>query len=210
MRKLLIVGASGFGRELLEWVADINEAEPTWDVVGFLDDKGAGPLECACDREIVGTIEEWEPAEDEFFALALANPGLKKRIVAHLLSKGARFASIIHPSARIAKTASYGAGLVMYPGSSLGPNDVVGDYVTVLRTHLGHDVSVGDYSTIGSNCDINGHVSIGSGSYIGGNAVCLASIQVGDNAYVGAGSVCIDKVKSSTKVFGNPAVRVDR
>ena len=38
MKKLVIVGAGGHGRELLEWVYDINKIEPTWDFLGFIDD----------------------------------------------------------------------------------------------------------------------------------------------------------------------------
>ena len=38
MKKILIVGAGGFGRELLQWIKDINAEKPTWEIGGFLDD----------------------------------------------------------------------------------------------------------------------------------------------------------------------------
>ena len=35
--RIVIVGAGGFGREVLTLIRDINEATPgTWDCVGFL------------------------------------------------------------------------------------------------------------------------------------------------------------------------------
>ncbi|MEC1781329.1 PglD-related sugar-binding protein [Schinkia azotoformans] len=38
MKDLIIVGAGGHGREVLEWILDINEVKPTWNVLGFIDD----------------------------------------------------------------------------------------------------------------------------------------------------------------------------
>lgn len=38
MKHLLIIGAGGYRRELLQWVKDINVRQPTFMVRGFLDD----------------------------------------------------------------------------------------------------------------------------------------------------------------------------
>ncbi len=38
MKDIIIVGASGFGREILRLIEKINEVSPTWKVLGFLDD----------------------------------------------------------------------------------------------------------------------------------------------------------------------------
>ena len=38
MKDLIIIGASGFGREVLQIVKDINKAVMTWNIRGFLDD----------------------------------------------------------------------------------------------------------------------------------------------------------------------------
>ena len=38
MTPLVIIGAGGFGREVLELVLDINAAAPTFEFLGFLDD----------------------------------------------------------------------------------------------------------------------------------------------------------------------------
>ena len=35
---LIIIGASGFGREVAWLVERINKDKPTWDLLGFLDD----------------------------------------------------------------------------------------------------------------------------------------------------------------------------
>ena len=38
MKKLYIIGAGGFGREVAWLVERINEKAPTWDLQGFIDD----------------------------------------------------------------------------------------------------------------------------------------------------------------------------
>ena len=38
MNNLIIVGAGGFGRELLQWAKDINKVEKKWIIKGFIDD----------------------------------------------------------------------------------------------------------------------------------------------------------------------------
>ena len=39
MKDLIIFGASGFGREVAWAVERINKKEPTWNLLGFMDDK---------------------------------------------------------------------------------------------------------------------------------------------------------------------------
>ena len=38
MKDLIIIGASGFGREVDWLVGRINKAEPPWNLLGFIDD----------------------------------------------------------------------------------------------------------------------------------------------------------------------------
>ena len=70
----------------------------------------------------------------------------------------------------------------------------------------GHAV-IGDYSTTLGFANIP-NAKIGKRVYIGSHAVVLGS-SVGDDAEVCVGSIVIRKVKAGTKVFGNPAKRVD-
>ena len=78
MKKLFIIGAGGFGRELLQWVKDINKVTPTWDIQGFVDDDLSALDDVECDYPIVGRLSDCQPTEDEFYALAVANPSTKE------------------------------------------------------------------------------------------------------------------------------------
>ena len=112
MKKILIVGAGGFGRELLQWIKDINAEKPTWEIGGFLDDNLQALDGVEIDYPVVGTISDWQPKDDEVFALAMGKPQLKRMVVEKLKSRGAHFAAVIHPTALVSPFAHYGEGQI--------------------------------------------------------------------------------------------------
>ena len=209
MKKLIIVGAGGFGRELLQWCKDIQKNKKEWEILGFIDDNSNALDQYECDYKIIGTISEWIPTDDQVFALAIAEPKLKERIVETMENKGARFVSIIHPDARIGDFNKIGKGAVLYPNARVTVNVTIGDYVTVLdNTSIGHDANIGDYTTISASCGINGHVQIGKLSYFGCNASTIPGIKIGEECHIGVGSIVVNNLKAGMHVFGNPAKRI--
>ena len=74
MKQLIIVGAGGFGRELLQWCKDVQSVKKEWDIAGFIDDNTKALDGYKCDHKIIGTISEWIPEEDKVFAIAIADP----------------------------------------------------------------------------------------------------------------------------------------
>ena len=205
MNKIYIVGAGGFGRELLWWIKDINRKKSTWEIVGFLDDDPHALDGYECDYDIVGSIKDWTPKTDEVFALALGSPALKRKIVGIMKAKGANFATVIHPTAMLSEFAHYGEGFVMFPYSKLSANSTVGDFVTLLATPIGHDTIIGDYSVISGGCNILRNVVIGSDVFVAAGVCIAQDVHIGDAAYLGLGSVVLKDVQPGDTVFGNPA-----
>ena len=209
MKKIIIVGAGGFGRELLQWIKDINSRQQRWEILGFIDDNLQALNDIECDFPIIGSIQNWTPKQDELFACAIANPKIKEKIVNLLSDKGAIFQSIIHPSAIIGELNRIGQGFVAYPGACVTANVCIGDFVTLLNSSIGHDAVIGDFSTISSFCDITGGVKIGKGAFLGSHATIIPQKKIGDHAYIGAGSVVISNIKENMKVMGNPAKKIE-
>lgn len=205
MKKLYILGAGGFGRELLWWVKDINAVKSTWDIVGFLDDNLNALDGVECDYKVVGTIKDWQPKEDEEFALAFGSPALKRKIVDIMKAKGAKFATVIHPSAQVSEFAHYGEGFIMFPDSKLSCNSTVGDFVTLLATKIGHDTYIGDFSVISGGCNVVRNVCIGKDVFLAAGVCIAQDIKIGDGAYLGLGSVVLKDIPEGVTVFGNPA-----
>jgi UDP-3-O-[3-hydroxymyristoyl] glucosamine N-acyltransferase len=111
----------------------------------------------------------------------------------------------MHPTAIVGDYVKLGEGVVLYPNTIITTNVRIGDFVTVLSSNIGHDVSIGDYSTISSFCDITGGVIVGKKVFLGSHSTIVPKKHIGDNAYIGAGSVVISNIKKNIKVFGNPA-----
>ena len=205
MNKIVIVGAGGFGRELLQWIKDINKTKQTWEIEGFIDDNIHALDNVEIDYQVIGTIKDWNPKEGEEFALALASPALKRKIVTELKAKGAKFATIIHPTAMLTSFNHYGEGFIMFPYSKLSVNSEVGNFVTLLATPIGHNTYIGDYSVISGGCNIVRNVHVGTDVFVAAGVCIAQDVKIGDGAYLGLGSVVLKDVIPGAVMFGNPA-----
>lgn len=205
MKKIIIIGAGGYGRELLQWIKDINQVSPTWEIAGFIDDNPQALDGIECDYSIIGRIVDWQPEEDEEFVLALGNPETKEKVVAMMKTRGAVFTNVIHPTATLTQFSKHGEGLVMFPYAKLSVNSRVGDFVTILSSGIGHDVEVGDYSTISGMCSILPNVKIGKRVFLAANVAITYDVKIGDDAYLGLGSIIVKDIAEGQKTFCNPA-----
>jgi sugar O-acyltransferase (sialic acid O-acetyltransferase NeuD family) len=205
MKELIIVGAGGFGRELLQWINDINYKNPQWIIKGFINDIPDTLNNLECSHKIIGSIIDWKPSLNEVFACAIGNPSGKQKVVKLMKAKGAQFINIIHPTAIIGEHNQIGEGLVMYPFSRITANCIIGDFVTILSSGIGHDVQIGDFSTISSNCTVTGHVKLGKCVFVGSNATIIPNLHIEDDVFIGAGSAVFSNLKTGVRVMGNPA-----
>lgn len=205
MKDIIIVGAGGFGREMLEIIKEINRIEPTWNIKGFINDI-PGTLDkypCGKEYKILGSIKDWQPANDEYFAMAVTDPKGKQKIAETLKAKGARFATIISPRAFIADYVTMGEGCVI-TSFSVEENAKLGNFVTVAGSMLGGTCEVGDYTTTTGFANLT-TAKIGSRVFVGSHSVILNELKVGDDAVICAGSIVFNNVKPGTKVWGSPA-----
>lgn len=210
MKDLLIVGAGNAAREILQIAKDINHVTPLWNIKGFIADAGLNIRNLTNGEfDIIGTIESWIPRENEIYVCAIADPKGRQAVVNKLEMRGAKFISMIHPTVRINDYCRIGEGVILYPYSSIGANAKIGNYVFLQKTDIAHDAVVGDFSTISSLCGVLGGVQLGERVFLGNHATIVPNVSIGDDSYVGAGSVVIRNVKAGTKVFGNPARKID-
>lgn len=206
MKRLVIVGAGGFGREVLQWVQDVQKQDKRWESISFINDKLNSLDDYNLEYEITGTIADYVPVKGEEIICAIGDPEGRLKVCSYLLERGAIFTNIIHPTAVIGKQNVLGKGIIICPGSIITTNVRVEDFVIInCLTTIGHDVVIEKGCTISSHCDITGNSYLEKGVFLGSGARVLPNSRVEKNAKVGAGSVVLRRVKESTTVFGNPA-----
>ena len=192
MKKLIIVGAGGFGREVYAWASDHPDSGKAWELAGFIDDDVDVLDRYKYPVGVIGSIEAHHPAADEVFVCAIGAPLIKKKVCQALMERSAEFISLVHPSAILGENIQLGNG--------------VGGFVAInCHSSAGHDVVIGAWATISGHCDLTGNTRYGVGAFLATGVRIVPGKSVGDFSYVGAGSVVIRSVKNGQTVFGNPA-----
>jgi sugar O-acyltransferase (sialic acid O-acetyltransferase NeuD family) len=145
-------------------------------------------------------------------ARVLAAPGspesfLARRKIIDSLGLGMdRFATVVHPSARVSRLATIGHNVLIMAGAVITSNARIGNHVCVLpNSVIHHDAIVGDWSLIGSNVTLAGGVVIGENCYVASGTNVTNGARIGDRTLLGLGANVITSFPSEVCVAGNPA-----
>lgn len=206
MKNLVIIGAGGCGREVLQWAKDINEVENRWKLKGFLDDNLNVLDGKRCDLAILSAVDDYVVEQDDEFACCIGNSKIRKMVVEKLKAKGAFFATLIHPTAVVADSCTLGQGVIIYPYALISDNAVIGDGCIVnMHSSVAHDSVLGEYCTISAHCDVTGMCKFGNRVFMGSASHVVPSSKIGNDVYICAGSTVMARVRDGMKVLGNPA-----
>ena len=213
MRDLVILGASGNAREIIDLVRAINAGGSHWRVAAILDDDRHRWGQVLDGVRVAGPLEAADAFGDAAFVLAVGSPTtyrLRPSLIGCLPADTA-FATLVHPSAAVASNAAVGPGSVLFANTTVGVDAVVGAHVLVLaNTVVSHDVVVGDCAGIASGVTITGGGRLGATCYIGAASSIAPGVSIGEEALVGMGSVVLRDVPPGVTVVGNPARILDQ
>ncbi len=206
MKTLVIVGAGGCGREVLQWAKDINEHESRWLIKGFLDDD-LGALEGKkCSVLVLSTVDGYEISPDDEFVCCIGNSKIRKAVVEKLKARGANFVTLIHPNAVVADSCALGEGVIVYPFALISDNAVIGDGCIInMYSSVAHDSVLGEYCTISAHCDVTGMCTLGDRVFMGSTSKVVPGLTIGNDVYICAGSTVMTRTRSGLKLLGNPA-----
>lgn len=73
------------------------------------------------------------------------------------------------------------------------------------RSHIAHDVCLGDNVLVCTGAIVGGYCQIGKGSYLGLGSIIHQQGVVGAHSIVGAGAVVVADIPPYSKAYGNPA-----
>lgn len=210
--KLAIYGTGGSGREVQEIANEINENERRWDEIVFIDDFTE-------ERSLYGSrILSFERAKEEFdrdgvqFLVAVGEPASREFLYSRVTEAEYELATIIHPAAFVAASASIGKGVFVKMQSIVSSGAVLEDNVFIQADVIvGHDVRVGRHSQISAFSHIAGHAELGQRTYLGVRSSVREECVMGDDVVVAMGGVVMEKkVPGNVFAIGNPAKYVRR
>lgn len=209
--RVVIVGASGFGRESLDVLEAMVDAGAPVEIIGVVDD---GPSEAnlarLADRGVnyLGTLDAWLADADPevHYVLGIGGPTIRRRLVERLDAAGRRPFTAVHPTATFGARTVLHEGVVVCAGAVVSTNVRLGRHVHVNpNVTIGHDAVLHDFVSVNPGATISGEVEIGAETMVGAAATILQNLTVGDRAIVGAGAVVTKAVPSSVIVTGVPA-----
>jgi len=206
--RLVIVGGGGFGREVHAWVS----SSPRWcaahriqEIVSI--DDSVPNVEMPV--PIISTISGFQPMESDIGICAIGSPVTRRGIVEQLESRGLVFPAFTHDTATIGVNIALADGVIVCPMAILSCDIVVERHSHInCGCTVGHDVTIGEFTTLSSSCNLTGAVSVGSDSFLGTAVTVIPGVSLGAESYVGAGSVVVRNVAEGARVFGNPALRI--
>jgi len=208
MKEIVIIGAGGFGREVLDVVDACNLVEKTYDPVGFIVDPQFGqPGTLVNDKPILGGFDWLAKHTQDLDVVCGVGPSHQRyQLIERAKALGCRFTNLIHPSAILTRWVSLGEGVVITAGCILTNHIQIGDHVHInLDCTLGHNVNLNDFVTLAPGVHVSGNVTMETGVYIGTGANIIEKLHIGEWSTVGAGSVVTKDIPANSTAVGIPA-----
>ena len=207
LKKLVIIGASGFGREVLWTISDHNNVEYRYNVLGYIDDDPTLINQKIHDLPVLGNVEWLTKNLDTNVkcVLAIGNCKIRKHIAQIIQKSGFSFETIIHPSVKYSKSVKIGSGTIIQAGCVITVDVTIGENVHMnLNTTVGHDSIIENFVTLNPGVHVNGNTTIGEGTYVGSGTVMKQDLDIGEWATIGAGTVLVTDVPSKTLFLWTP------
>lgn len=211
LRKLVLFGAGGMGREVAILVGYINSVNPTFDLCGYVVDEEFYQAGCMVNElPMLGTVAWLVEHRREFCcAICVGDAKARAAVFDRLKGMGVELATLISPDVYIDPSVSVGRGCIISARCLVSPNVDIGEGVFFnTDVAVGHDTIVHRCATLYPRSQISGNCVIGEAAQIGSCSFLSSGARVGDGAIVAPLSAVYGKVKADTHVIGNPAQRI--
>lgn len=203
-RRVIIVGAGGFGREALLWARDAWP-DQAGRIAGFLSSDPAVLDGHPSRVPILGDPDTFPVQPGDGFLLAIGIPLVRRRVAERLTHRGASFLTLVHPTAIVAETATIGAGSVICPQAIVSDAVRLGRCVLVnYHASLGHDAVAGDYTVFSPYSTLGGGAVVEDDVFLGLHATVGPRVRIGAGTKVSANSAALVSVPPQTLVYGVP------
>lgn len=205
MKKIVIVGAGGHCKVIIDIIKSINE----YEIVGITDINIRGEL---LNIPIIGDDKVLQKVYDigvdyAFIGIgALGSINIRNVIYSKLKRIGFKLPVLIHkyavvsPYTYIEEGTCVMAGVIVNAGAYIGKNCIINT-----GSVIEHDCKIGDNIHISPNVSLSGGTKVGNNTHIGIGSSIIQGVTVGNNVIVGAGAVVIDDIPDNVVSVGVPS-----
>tara|TARA_B110000285_G_scaffold134260_1_gene150510 strand:- start:746 stop:1381 length:636 start_codon:yes stop_codon:yes gene_type:complete len=205
---MIIIGAKGFAKEVLEIAHQLNLLEN----LVFFDDISEDSDDLVYNQfKVLRTDNEVKTHFAEFgneFTLGIGNPKVRQLLEAKFNSLGGELVSLISPKADIGYF-----DVTIKPGANILSNVIIANGCKIGKAALiyhnaqiTHDCTVGDFCELSPGATMLGASQIGNNVSLGANSTILPKITIGNNCIIGSGSVVTKDIPENSIVVGVPGV----
>jgi len=205
MKKIVIIGAGGFGREVAWLIERINKIEPTWELIGFVDDRADLLGTIVGGYSVLGNCDWLNDQKDELYAVCAIGSSKARKEVIHKL-KGVLFATLVDPKADMSHRIKMGEGCIICSNTIMTVDITVGSHVLInIDCTISHDVILEDFVSISPSVNISGQVVLEECVEMGVGSQIIQGLKIGKGTIVGAGAVVIKDLPRECTAVGVPA-----
>ena len=200
---MLILGTRTLAVEVMDLISDI----PAYRVAGFVENLDRTLCEKPLEGLPVHWIDDLPRVASSHLGICALSTTLRKSYVEQAAAKGLRFATIIHPTARVSSRARLGEGTFVSALATIAAHTTLGRHVFVNRGALvGHHTTIGDFCTIQPGANVAGAITMGEQTYVGMGAVIIDKKTIGPGCLIAAGAVVVSDLPARVQAMGVPAM----
>ena len=210
-KKIIIIGGEGNGGVVASCIEDnrIRFNDTEWEVAGFLNDLEIGKT--ILGYPVLGGTDDIGKflKEDYYFIYAIHMIGRNVKTEEVFLKMNIpleRFATIIHKTAFVAKSAILEPGVFVMSNCYVGPGVKMG-YCSLMMANslLGHNTTVGPLCHFSVGSVTSSYIEIGKVSDVSLGAKVLEKRKIGNYAVAGANSLITHDIPDYEIHIGSPA-----
>lgn len=210
MRRVVVVGASGFGRETLDVLEAMRASGTPVEILGVVDD---APSQANLERlqargvAYLGTLAQWlaDGRPEAQYVLAIGSPQVRRKLVAKLDAAERQAFTAIHPDASLGSLCRVGEGAVICAGAVISTNVNLARHTHVNpNATIGHDSVLEEFVSVNPGAVVSGEVRLEPGVLVGASATVLQQLRVGPDTVIGAAALVTKDVPAGVVVMGVP------
>lgn len=202
--KLLIIGASGHGKVVVDIAKKMNK----WQSIAFLDDNEN--IKMSLGLQVIGkSADAFKYINDCDIFVGVGNNATREKIQEKLEEAGASISVLIHPNAVIGEQVDLGSGTAVMAGVVINCCTRVGKGCIInTGATIDHDNVIEDYVHISPGANLAGTVNVGKGSWLGIGSAVSNNVNITSGCIFGAGAVVIRDITETGTYIGVPARRL--